>query len=682
MSNFLKNIHPLLKRKKGKDYDDANFAVLNALNYELTQTEKETIESKVQSSLELATGEYLDTWGDWFGVYRKDGWGDDYYRARIIRELLLKRSTIPAIIDAILDFLGDNGAHVSIYEPWKNIFYTNKSKLNGPDHLMGYYYRFAIIDISIDRPFPPEIVEVIKAFKPAGVLFYIRLDDSIDPNKVVTQYPTATPDQSKLALTQWNGIRYEARGNVNLGNKIDYVVDSNVFYTNKSKLNGEDVLAGSFHHGRSNMHAASTFTDTDYNPTDTTKLSDFIADLEEGSADMYILTDSKDGNGPLLNVAKKTGGMTNNAKQYVALDINNYVDTNLSNELASLTKDLGVKEGLNKLLSNPSLSVTIRAVLPPKEETNCTISIYDFVNKKWQELKSEKLGANFVTLNLPFNRTIDYLNDNKALFIRILHNRRTDKDYTVELDMLDLSFHYVLGSGNTIRNTMEVASETKPMLKKYVLTLDGGSSKTGDFLVNYISQKDYLGITPEKDTLYAVQPEMVNSGRVYFLGNTYVNKVQEEDRVIYARNRLIGGYYKTNSATSDSVANYTRYSLSKVFKAGEKITVNLKYKVTQGNYNTFEIRFREVETGDNITNIVVPVTDGVITAGATLSKDCDRVYIYTSVYDHAIDRGCVIQEVYISEVTAPYTVAPEDLFPSSSNLLPQDFTDNVEDTDE
>lgn len=115
MGNFFRNIHPLLRRGKRKDeYDDTNFSVLNALNYELTQAEQETIASKIQSSLESATGEYLDTWGDWFGVYRKDGWDDDYYRGRIIRYLLLKRSTIPAIIDALIDFLEDNEDRKSV----------------------------------------------------------------------------------------------------------------------------------------------------------------------------------------------------------------------------------------------------------------------------------------------------------------------------------------------------------------------------------------------------------------------------------------------------------------------------------------------------------------------------------------------------------------------------------------
>jgi hypothetical protein len=269
--------------------------VLNALNYELTQAEQETIASKIQSSLESATDTYLDTWGDWFGVYRKDGWDDEYYRARIIRELLLKRGTIPAIIDALVDFLNDNDAVIQIYEPWRNIFYTNKSKLNGDDHLMGYYYRFAIIDISIDRPFPPEIVEIIKAFKPAGVLFYLRLDTSLAKNKTTVESPYVYLDvTNKTELEFLNGLYYDLRGNINLSDQRTQVVGNNIFHTNNSKLNGEDVLAGAFNHGRGYIHLAST-TLLDYTPKPTDSMSDLKTTLGEAGSDMYNQTKEKDG---------------------------------------------------------------------------------------------------------------------------------------------------------------------------------------------------------------------------------------------------------------------------------------------------------------------------------------------------------------------------------------------------
>lgn len=283
------------RNKRPEKYDDTNFAVLNALNYELTQAEQETIASKIQSSLESATDTYLDTWGDWFGVYRKDGWDDEYYRARIIRELLLKRGTIPAIIDALVDFLNDNDAVVQIYEPWRNIFYTNKSKLNGDDHLMGYYYRFAIIDISIDRPFPPEIVEIIKAFKPAGVLFYLRLDTSLAKNKTTVESPYVYLDvTNKTELEFLNGLYYDLRGSINLSDQRTQVVGNNIFHTNNSKLNGEDVLAGAFNHGRGYIHLAST-TLLDYTPKATDSMSNLKTTLGEAGSDMYNQTKEKDG---------------------------------------------------------------------------------------------------------------------------------------------------------------------------------------------------------------------------------------------------------------------------------------------------------------------------------------------------------------------------------------------------
>ena len=283
------------RNKRPEKYDDTNFAVLNALNYELTQAEQETIASKIQSSLESATDTYLDTWGDWFGVYRKDGWDDEYYRARIIRELLLKRGTVPAIIDALLDFLNDNDAVIQIYEPWRNIFYTNKSKLNGDDHLMGYYYRFAIIDISIDRPFPPEIVEIIKAFKPAGVLFYLRLDTSLAKNKTTLESPYVYLDvTNKTELEFLNGLYYDLRGNINLSDQRTQVVGNNIFHTNNSKLNGEDVLAGAFNHGRGYIHLAST-TLLDYTPKATDSMSNLKTTLGEAGSDMYNQTKEKDG---------------------------------------------------------------------------------------------------------------------------------------------------------------------------------------------------------------------------------------------------------------------------------------------------------------------------------------------------------------------------------------------------
>lgn len=464
MSNFFKNIHPLLRRsKKPNNYDDTNFAVLNALNHELTQAEQETIASKIQSSLESATDEYLDTWGDWFGVYRKDGWDDEYYRKRIIRELLLKRATIPAIIDALVDFLNDNDAIINIYEPWRNIFYLNKSKLNGYDHLMGHYYRFAIIDISIDRPFPPEIIEVIKAFKPAGVKFYINLDMSLNKDTTTIESPYADLDIITLEeLEMFTGLFYDVIGDINLSNQIPQIVDNNLFRTNNSKLNGEDVLSGAFSHGRGFIHLASDMLLEKFTPTNEDTLSTVKTKLGEGSPNLYAYTAKADGVTAQLKVPKLEEG-TEVSCSYITFDVMNYIELNYKEEYRELVDELG-DNALNTLLGNLNLSTKIRALVSPANPLEAEISVFDFTNNNWFSLKEINVSKNFIINNSSINRPTEHLNSNGLLFIRIACKRK-QVDTLFEIDSLNLLFNHRMGEGYSIgiQSSVDTFSELVPV---------------------------------------------------------------------------------------------------------------------------------------------------------------------------------------------------------------------------
>lgn len=464
MSNFFKNIHPLLRRsKKPNNYDDTNFAVLNALNHELTQAEQETIASKIQSSLESATDEYLDTWGDWFGVYRKDGWDDEYYRKRIIRELLLKRATIPAIIDALVDFLNDNDAIINIYEPWRNIFYLNKSKLNGYDHLMGHYYRFAIIDISIDRPFPPEIIEVIKAFKPAGVKFYINLDMSLNKDTTTIESPYADLDIITLEeLEMFTGLFYDVIGDINLSNQIPQIVDNNLFRTNNSKLNGEDVLSGAFSHGRGFIHLASDMLLEEFTPTNEDTLSTVKTKLGEGSPDLYAYTAKADGVTAQLKVPN-LGEDIGVSCSYITFDVMNYIELNYKEEYRELVDELG-DDALSTLLGNLNLSTKIRALVSPANPLETEISIFDFTSNNWFSLKEVNVSKNFIINNSSINRPTEHLNSNGLLFIRIACKRK-QVDTLFEIDSLNLLFNHRMGEGYSIgiQSSVDTFSELVPV---------------------------------------------------------------------------------------------------------------------------------------------------------------------------------------------------------------------------
>ncbi|UMO76667.1 Ig-like domain containing protein [Enterococcus phage phiSHEF13] len=575
MSNFFRNIHPLLRRsKRPEKYDDTNFAVLNALNYELTQAEQETIASKIQSSLESATDTYLDTWGDWFGVYRKDGWDDEYYRARIIRELLLKRGTVPAIIDALLDFLNDNDAVIQIYEPWRNIFYTNKSKLNGDDHLMGYYYRFAIIDISIDRPFPPEIVEIIKAFKPAGVLFYLRLDTSLNKNKTTVESPYVYLDvTNKTELEFLNGLYYDLRGNISLSDQRTQVVENNIFHTNNSMLNGEDVLAGAFDHGRGYIHLASTSL-TNYTPKATDSMSDVKNTLGEAGADFYSQTKELDGRTAQINVPSTKNihtmySNTNDFRKPNLLPIYNFSNTANFIRNDSIFSDGGTyliatKNGVGKQASI-AFGVTdttyITPLLAPSTQYKLTLRLRAGTNYKGVQgvaipVRYRYTNADGKGSSLPISGSVDSMNLTK--------------------DWQEFSF-----TGTTLPS---IVTGTNPYIHVLVPSEVEGSVEVGyDIKLVSLPEYDYSGnpnVAIVDKNLFAN-----GSGAV----TTYSNGVYSFE--LTGTERVVK--YNTAPVTSATVLDGQRYTLSaEIYLStdyvGSKDQLVLQYSFVTGGYTMLQ----------------------------------------------------------------------------------------------
>ncbi|AMW62143.1 hypothetical protein PHRODO_102 [Bacillus phage Phrodo] len=165
---FMKYLHPLWKTRLTKDSNPHN-VVLASLDDMLQSVATDAIESKKDARLETATGQWLDEFGDKFGVFRKDNESDDTYRQRIINFILIERGTVLSIEDAIKKYLNDPTTKVEIYEPYKNVFILNKSKLNGEDHLLGKYYTTAVIDARFTENVPLDVLSEIEKFKPAGV---------------------------------------------------------------------------------------------------------------------------------------------------------------------------------------------------------------------------------------------------------------------------------------------------------------------------------------------------------------------------------------------------------------------------------------------------------------------------------------------------------------------------------
>ena len=178
MGLFKKHLHPLLSRKNRKD-NDPNSAFIDAIDDTLRDVEGDIVESKIHSSLKTAKGWSLDEYGSWFGLQRNPNESDSEYRSRLVNYISIPRGTNAAIKWAVRNYLNDLSAGVEIYEPFKDIFFLNSSKLNGTHHLMGYDYRFAVIRVDIGVPFDDRLVEYLQDFIPSGVRVHINYDPSI-----------------------------------------------------------------------------------------------------------------------------------------------------------------------------------------------------------------------------------------------------------------------------------------------------------------------------------------------------------------------------------------------------------------------------------------------------------------------------------------------------------------------
>lgn len=292
--------------------------ILGGISKKVTDVLNDLLDSKKESYLDSATGEFLDKWGSFVGLTRRPGEEDDSYRERIKKYIMVLRGTIPAIKDALYDYFGDHNTVINIYEPYVDIFYTNRSLLNSDSYLQGDYYRYGIIDISIDRPFDYNaIMEVINKFKPAGVIVYITYNPSLNIGIGVIDglYNYFSIEKQSIEVESFTGYKATKLESVQLATSSLSLAD-NVFRTNKSELNSLDVLAGSpATSGRPSIHT--TFTAGDITPTNEQSVIDLVSLGEECDSTMYTAT-------TFVGGSKADIELSPNKSLYQALNLSEY----------------------------------------------------------------------------------------------------------------------------------------------------------------------------------------------------------------------------------------------------------------------------------------------------------------------------------------------------------------------
>jgi len=178
--SFTRFLPPVWRKKISNNHDmySVHDAIIGAIDYTLSQVKDDTIMSKQESLLNEAEGPFLDYWGSWFGLNRKDGWSDDTYRAAIKSHVTHPRSTVEGIRQAIVNYFDLNMSDVYIYEPFRDIFRWNRGKWNSSYKLHSTYYDTAVIDIQLGKNVPSSIQDLLNWFRMAGVLWVVSYNGS------------------------------------------------------------------------------------------------------------------------------------------------------------------------------------------------------------------------------------------------------------------------------------------------------------------------------------------------------------------------------------------------------------------------------------------------------------------------------------------------------------------------
>lgn len=221
---YLRGIYKLNLGKSGKVHN----AVIQSIYDCFVMVNEDIDKSRLEMCLSTATGYWLDCWGEYFAVYRKNEEDDINYSKRIIHTVLSPKSTIPAIKDSIITHLNSTSKNgktftekdVTIFEPWTRLSkYSHKGTLsNDARFFSGDYWCHSVLDISITENITQELIDLVNAVKAAGVKILLKVINSYD---IVAGFNTVNDAYSAYQRhLQLQNNRNSSRGFVLSGNNV------------------------------------------------------------------------------------------------------------------------------------------------------------------------------------------------------------------------------------------------------------------------------------------------------------------------------------------------------------------------------------------------------------------------------------------------------------------------------
>lgn len=275
--DVMQYLHPLMQRGMTKDPNSVYNALINALNSPLNDAESDILRSKTNIMLAQAPEDWLDTFGSWLGLKRKDKEPDNVYRKRLMEWVLTDKNDVSSIRNAIANFLNISSDCVYVYEPYTDMLYYNKlgSDYNSLKYFASSYYNYCVIDVQIDNTFPiREIQDIINLFRPAGVIYVLTMNiNSFNHNAPIIDMSEDGSTPMFYDETYYAGFNQRVQALITPGLSDDITVTNPFFWsTSLSELN----------EGREYQNEDSQFNDymvlgeyyNDYDPKDTDTFTD------------------------------------------------------------------------------------------------------------------------------------------------------------------------------------------------------------------------------------------------------------------------------------------------------------------------------------------------------------------------------------------------------------------------
>lgn len=305
-------LHPIWRSALTKYGKQENIDFLTALQQPLDDTKEDILNNKLQLYLSTAQAHWLDYWGSWLGLRRYKSEADDDFRIRMINHVLHARNTTESIRDAIADFINTQKDNIYIYEPFRDMLYWNSGDTyNSLKYFPSSYYNYAIIDVRIDAAFPPEVVEIINLFRPAGVIWTLTDDiNGVSPDANIIDCSIGNSNLIEDDFYQYAGW-YQIETYRLTTSYNDNPISGTAFTWNESYWNKGNI----YYHGDNKFDTIATVGQLyqDYVPLDSDEYNDTRVYSDQRNIDDNATLSNLGSTGVAFNLQPSKDNLINNS---------------------------------------------------------------------------------------------------------------------------------------------------------------------------------------------------------------------------------------------------------------------------------------------------------------------------------------------------------------------------------